>query len=142
MINISFNSEMDSYMSRRRQENRTVETQEVKKPKSLLSKVSGRFSEGDDNMEKNNDAAVENDVKPKGLLSRIKNWLSFDDDEDNDDTASEQTQKTLPDDLLEALKIQNKWLKQLPSPVIREFKGSDDFKRYKEILDKYGVLKK
>jgi len=126
VINIGFNSDMDNYLSRKRQDSTYYEHK--KQREDAVAE--------DETME--DDESYEEKKESKGIISRIKGWLSFDDEEEE---APEET-NNVPDDLLEALKIQNKWLKQLPSPVMKEFKSSEDYRRYKEILETYNLLKK
>ena len=136
---VSFNSDMDEYLSRKRRET------DVKKAKKLPSKMETNtntedYSEdmGDETMEEESSHG-----KKKSVFSRIKEWLSFDEnDEEVVDMPQEEVHSLLFDDMKEALKIQNKWLNKLPSDVKKEFKGSEDFKRYKEILEKHNLIKK
>ncbi|NJL44019.1 MAG: hypothetical protein HC945_01695 [Nitrosarchaeum sp.] len=48
----------------------------------------------------------------------------------------------VPDDVKEAFKILNTWLKKLSKRNIDLFKKSDDYARYKEILQKYELVKR
>jgi len=45
-------------------------------------------------------------------------------------------------DLKEVLKVTHKWIEKLPPAKIKEFKESSDFLMYKDILEKYGLIKK
>ncbi len=47
----------------------------------------------------------------------------------------------LSEDVQEVLKLSFKWLQELRPSKLREFKFSDDFKKYKEVLVKYGIAK-
>jgi len=49
--------------------------------------------------------------------------------------------KIIPDDIREVLKIQNKWIRKLPSELIKKFKESEDYNNYKETLKKYNLIK-
>ncbi|RMF06097.1 hypothetical protein D6764_03130 [Candidatus Woesearchaeota archaeon] len=58
-----------------------------------------------------------------------------------EDVVYDEEDFVVPPDLKEVLKIQNEWLKRLPPAALKEFKSSEDFKRYQEILRKYGLIK-
>lgn len=49
---------------------------------------------------------------------------------------------TLDPDVIDVLKSMHAWLNELPPNKKREFKNSVDFKRYKEVLEKYGLVRK
>lgn len=53
-----------------------------------------------------------------------------------------ETAPALDEDVKEVLKITFKWLKAMDSELIEEIKGSEDFEKYKKLLDKYGLIKK
>ena len=53
-----------------------------------------------------------------------------------------EQEPVLDEDVIEVLKIMHKWLEQLPPSKKRSFKASKDFQKYKEVLDKYGLIKK
>lgn len=46
------------------------------------------------------------------------------------------------EDIAEVFKILHKWLEQLTPAKKRSFKASSDFQKYKEVLTKYGLVKK
>ncbi|MBW2991113.1 hypothetical protein KY348_05420 [Candidatus Woesearchaeota archaeon] len=48
----------------------------------------------------------------------------------------------LDEDIVETFKIIHKWLEQLPPAKKRSFKASSDFQKYKEVLEKYGLVRK
>lgn len=84
-------------------------------------------------------------TKRKGVIERIFSFIlpGIEDDirEEEFETVASSEQFELPDDLKEALKIQNKWLKKLDPEIISEFKSSEDYDNYKIILQKYGLIK-
>ena len=47
----------------------------------------------------------------------------------------------MDDDVREVLKVMHKWLERLPPHEIKQFKLSEDFVKYKDILKKYGLIK-
>jgi len=48
---------------------------------------------------------------------------------------------TMQRDIKEALKIVNKWMGKLPPKKLQEFKNSEDFTRYKDLLKKHNLIK-
>jgi len=56
--------------------------------------------------------------------------------------AENYEEPALDEDVVEVLKITHKWIEQLTPAKKRSFKASKDFQKYKDILDKYGLIKK
>ena len=81
----------------------------------------------------------EKTTKRKGLLSRIIDLFTFTYDEFEEDYFSEEDIK---EELKKVIKIQHKWINKLGPEKIKEFKNSEDFFEYKEILEKYNLIKK
>ena len=54
----------------------------------------------------------------------------------------EEEQPSLPEDAKEAFKALHRWLEKLPQKRLEEFKTSEDFQQYKEVLTKYGMVRK
>ena len=54
----------------------------------------------------------------------------------------EPLEPTLPEDAKEAIRTLHRWLEHLPSRKLEEFKNSEDFQHYKEVLSKYGMVRK
>jgi len=48
----------------------------------------------------------------------------------------------VPEDIIEVIKISHKWIGELTPGKKRSFKASNDFQKYKEVLEKYGLAKK
>lgn len=83
------------------------------------------------------------------ILSKIRNSMR----RDPDDIPPEEVAETMgesiyeegsfivPQDIKEAMRIQNNWLKKLPNNLMMSFKNSEDYKHYQEILQKYGLIK-
>lgn len=53
-----------------------------------------------------------------------------------------EEESVLDEDVVEVLKVMHKWIEQLSPTKKRSFKASKDFQKYKEVLDKYGLIKK
>ncbi|MEM2138889.1 MAG: hypothetical protein QXM96_01930 [Candidatus Woesearchaeota archaeon] len=89
----------------------------------------------DENLEVN-----EKSKKRKSFFDKIKSWFS--EEAEYDEESDEVKEKEeLPEDLKEILKIQNKWLSKLPQEELHNFKNSEDYKKYKETLKKYNLIK-
>jgi len=54
---------------------------------------------------------------------------------------SEDEEPVLDQDVIEVIKIGHRWLNELPPGKKRSFKASDDFQKYKAVLEKYGLVK-
>jgi hypothetical protein len=133
-----FREEEESYMAGRKSVIQkfmdfiagTEETEEEKKPD--VNKV----EEGEDEKE-----LEKYDKKNKGILTSVKEFFSREDNDEPKEQKIEESKSSLPEDIKEILRIQNKWLMMLPGRTIREFKESDDYRVYKETLQKYGLIK-
>ena len=53
----------------------------------------------------------------------------------------EDEEPVLDQDVIEVIKIGHRWLNELPPGKKRSFKASDDFQKYKAVLEKYGLVK-
>jgi len=56
--------------------------------------------------------------------------------------AEYQEEPALDQDVVDVLKVTHKWIDQLSPAKKRSFKASNDFKKYKGVLEKYGLVKK
>jgi hypothetical protein len=54
---------------------------------------------------------------------------------------NEVDEPALAEDVVEVIKIAHRWLNELPPGKKRSFKASSDFKKYKEVLEKYGLAR-
>jgi len=71
----------------------------------------------------------------------IMKWFSKK-QEDDDYEMAQPSQPVLDEDVKEVLKITFKWLKAMDPDQVDEIKASEDFEKYKRVLDKYGLIKK
>jgi hypothetical protein len=55
--------------------------------------------------------------------------------------AYEKEEPVLDQEVIEVIKIAHKWLGELTPGKKRSFKASADFQKYKEVLEKYGLVK-
>ncbi|MFP4524206.1 MAG: hypothetical protein ACLFO2_02755 [Candidatus Woesearchaeota archaeon] len=59
-----------------------------------------------------------------------------------DDYGGEVSVAGSDEDVKDVLKLVHKWLEELPPAKLNEFKQSEDFRRYKSVLEKYGLIRK
>lgn len=79
--------------------------------------------------------------KNKGILNSVKGFFNKETKPEPEKKPAENKTLALPEDIKEVLRLQNKWLMLLPGRTIREFKESEDYRVYKETLQKYGLIK-
>ncbi len=95
------------------------------------------------------DRVPKEDVKRVLNESGLSSTSSYPDEDDEEsgfgEDSGEHARKqwnNFRDDLREVINITYKIMKKVPPETIRNFKASDDFKRYVAILDKYELLRK
>ncbi len=93
------------------------------------------------------------DVPEPGFLEKLASFLGFGEKVPEDDYkdieefnpeqfAEEESEKLMfEEDVKEVLKITHKWIERLPAKKKKEFKDSEDFDKYKTLLDKMDLLK-
>lgn len=89
--------------------------------------------------------------KRQGLMARFFGFFfgsgpsGRDDEKATDDIDTTLVQRTTRDELQEqtreVLKITHKWISRLPPEHIHAFRNSEDFKKYKDCLQKYQLIK-
>jgi len=90
---------------------------------------------------------VEEELEEKkaGIIKTLMQKLGFYSAKEEDFEALEEElyeEPVVPSDVSEVLKITYSWLEKLPARQKKAFKESDDFEKYKEVLTKYGLVKK
>ena len=78
--------------------------------------------------------------KGPGVFSIIKKWFYSDGSELI--MKEEVSEPEVPDDIKDILKLQNRWIAKLSPKKLEEFKKSEDYKIYKETLERYDLIKK
>lgn len=78
----------------------------------------------------------------KFLKSMRASRSSADDEGSSDDYGDDLSVATTDEDVKDVLKLVHKWLEQLPPAKLNEFKQSEDFRKYKSVLEKYGLIRK
>ncbi|MBN2422441.1 hypothetical protein JXB41_04400 [Candidatus Woesearchaeota archaeon] len=95
--------------------------------------------------EQTEESKEEEEIKPKkekDIISKILDFFRFTHDEYEEFPAEEyKEQPVLDEDIKKVIKIQHKWINQLTKEKIKEFKKSEDFETYKEVLSKYNLIK-
>lgn len=91
--------------------------------------------------------------KRSGLFSRLFSFLNFGgrsrgeyeedipEDQVKEQLKAQEEKDSLYKETRETLKILHKWINRLPPQQIEAFKRSPDFQKYKELLDKYNLIK-
>ncbi len=102
------------------------------------------FKEMEEELEHIQEAEDELEEKREGILKNFfkKLWYSGGRSYEEEDTVleEEQTSQT-EEETREVLKSLHKWLESLPADKKSEFKKSEDFQKYKELLEKLGMIK-
>jgi hypothetical protein len=84
--------------------------------------------------------------KREGLLKQFFKAIGFSGQKRMQDYTEDEVldyeEEALPEDAVEVIKLTYKWLEQLPSTKKRSFKASNDFQKYKAVLEKYGIARK
>lgn len=79
-------------------------------------------------------------VQPAPTKVKSMGWFNKHKEEDYEEIAP--STPVLDEDVRDVLKITFKWLKQMDPEQIEQIKRSQDFEKYKQVLDKYGLIKK
>ena len=110
------------------------------------------MQEVEQEIETTDEESNEIEQKRAGLFERLFSFLNFGgrknaDDEDipedkvREEVEKQEEQDTLYKETRETLKILHKWINRLPPQQIEAFKRSPDFQKYKNLLDKYNLIK-
>jgi len=78
----------------------------------------------------------------KFLKSMRASRSSAEDDGSDGDYGGEVSVASTDEDVKDVLKLVHKWLEELPPAKLNEFKQSEDFRKYKSVLEKYGLIRK
>ena len=159
MVQISqkdFNLDLETYLSKRvtekpkRATKETANTKEFKEEaedyyqQSFFQRIAGYIVGEPQNKASDEKTEIEEDKKDleefskkqnPGLFTSFKNWLAAENNE-------KEELPLLSNDVKEILKIGNKWLAKLPSDVMKDFKKSEDYEKYRETLERYKLIKK
>ncbi len=115
-----------------------------------MEKLEEELDENIDEQAEADEPAVEDDLEvPKPTL--VERFFSlFESSEpaeefdefDPEHYAEEESERVMfEEDVKEILRIAHDWIEELPGEKLREFKESEDFERYQELLDKLDLLK-
>ena len=90
------------------------------------------------------------DYRRQSLFERLFSLFRRPVQDDEDDISQEKIEESLEqqrekdglyNETRETLKVLHKWLDRLPPQQIEAFKRSPDFHRYKQLLDRYNLIK-
>jgi len=109
------------------------------------------LEEMEEEMEEVDEEIEELTERKEGLLARIFWFLrkkEIEDEEEDIDPelvsqtiSKDQKNEDLINETRQVLKSLHKWLSKLPPEQIEAFKRSPDFNQYKDLLDKYGLIR-
>lgn len=147
-----FNKEMDEYLETRKYSDGR---------ERLLTKIKRLFPEKKDDY-KRIDLEPEEEVeepeqeemveepeeevpqeKRRGFMAWIFGWRNEEGDEFEEVVVEENDEREEEiEELKEVVRILHGWLEKLPKDELNKFRRSEDFQRYKDALDRLGLLKK
>ena len=158
MEQTEFNRQMGAYIRER------------KKEKSVFSRIKPRVTVVDDDKPEpplevsrehvdavlRGERLVEEDdfeesrVERPRFWKRVFGWISLgdevaspvQDDVDVGEIVNEKPRSAVDADVKEMLRICVHWVNMLPPEQLQDIKRSDDFDKFKRLLDKYGLIKK
>lgn len=99
----------------------------------------------EDEMEDIEEEIEDLEEKRENALVRFLNTMRLSRRRKQSPTKDELLEEVVPvidEDVKETLKILHKWLERLPNHELRAFKTSEDFQKYRNILEKYDLIKK
>ncbi len=102
------------------------------------------FSEMEEELEQIHEVEEELEEERENVLKKFfrKLWYSDREVVDEEEIVGEEAQIANSDEeTREVLKGLHKWLESLPRDKKSEFKKSEDFKRYKDLLQRLGMIK-
>ncbi|MCF7799140.1 hypothetical protein K9M74_04510 [Candidatus Woesearchaeota archaeon] len=112
----------------------------------LPSDIAEEVEEVEDEIEHVQEEVQELEDQREGLLSRLfslfrRAKVSEEYEEDSVGEPVVDEQELLKRETRETLRVIHKWIGRLSPDQINAFKRSPDFQRYKDLLDKYGLIK-
>ena len=123
---------MSRLFSRKRVEERPMDVEKYEELEEELEDI-----------EKKKLSPEETEMRKEGVMKRFFKFFSIGEKEVEEEMVDEEiAAPEIADDVKEVLKLSLKWIEMLPSHKLRDFKGSPDFEKYKEVLLKYNVARK
>ncbi len=123
---------------------RRIPSEERRVREKIPEKDEEEFSEMEDELGQIQEAEDELEQEREGVLRRFFRKLWFSDRQriDDEEVAVEESQVMASDEeTREVLKGLHKWLESLPQDKKAEFKKSEDFHKYKDLLKRLGMIK-
>lgn len=107
----------------------------------LPVEVTKELEDEEDQLEEVEHEIEELEERREGLLERFLNTLRRSKQPKKEEFDTLEEVPVLDEDVKEVLKRLHKWVEKLPNRQMREFKISEDFEMYKDLLKKYGLIK-
>jgi len=143
-MGFEFNKELDEYLEKRRSfvEEDEIVVRTIKPRKKAKIEVVEEERTPDDVEDVEQEKVIRKPwwVRLKESLFGTKQYYVVEKESLLSDEVEEEPLK-VPDDIVEIIKIQHRWLLKLSPQKLMEFRNSEDFKRYKEVLEKYGIAR-
>ena len=146
-----FNRDLDEYLNKRFDKDRedffskVKKKMKIKKKKELPEKVDLEREEPKIEVVKETtpeEEEFEEDIKRPGFFQWLFGKTPSYEEEDVYEEEVEEEKSDEYEDIKQTIKILHKWLEKLPPEKINQFKRSEDFQKYKESLDRLGLIKK
>jgi len=140
MSSYDFNRDLDKYLNQRRREDGAVQEVEViDEPKDDIIDVAEQMDELDaqDEVMEQRESVIIGFFRKIGLVGENE----VEEDIDPQVEVVETTEPVLDEDIKMVLKMSYTWLSYLPRNKFERFKESEEFEIYKDVLQKYGLVK-
>jgi hypothetical protein len=112
--------------------------------KKLSRKDEEELTEMEEELEQIQEAEDELEEEREGILKRFfrRLWMAGRKEQNEDIVLEEAEQPSIiEEEIKEVLKDIHKWLENLPKDKKAEFRKSEDFRKYKDLLKKLGMIK-
>lgn len=158
----SFNDEIDSYIEKRRSTNREKKRSFLKRVSSWWKSKRERSTSDPIDVKEEELEEIEHDIEEidreeeeleevrEGLMTRFLKLLRkkerYEEEEEEmievEAEESEEKEGYDKEVVKELIKLQHKWMDNLPADELSRFKRSDDFDRYVELLEELELVEK
>jgi hypothetical protein len=111
----------------------------------LPEEVAEELEELEDDVEEIDETIEELEEVREGFITRFLQTMRLARRTQQPLTNDELLEEVVPimdEDVKEVLKILHRWLEKLPPQELKAFKTSQDFSKYKDILEKYDLIRK
>jgi hypothetical protein len=144
-----FNKDLNDYISSKKRQQRGGIFDFLKNKNTGVKKMTEEekkqeiedIEDMEDEAESLEEQEEEIEEEKEGLFRRIINKLKMNKTEEIPEEEEVELAHELDEDTKKVLKMSYEWLKYMPESKLRDFKESEDFALYKEVLKKYGLAK-